>query len=157
MIVTTADNQTMVITKVLESNRIDATYNLTVADFETYFVGENKVLVHNCTKTKAYDVGPANQLRANSAKGDGLDIHHAPQSHPASQVIDGFDSKTAPSIALPAGEHRAIPTMRGEFNGSARDLLAKDVRDLRANTNALNSALQNLVKQSKEQFPELNK
>jgi len=44
--------------------------------------------------------------------------------------------------------------MRGEFNGSARDLLAKD---LRANTNAPNSALQNLVKQSKEQFPELNK
>ena len=48
MIVTTVDNQTMVITKVLETNRIDATYNLTVADFETYFVGENKVLVHNC-------------------------------------------------------------------------------------------------------------
>ena len=48
MIVTTADYQTMIITNVLETERIDATYNLTVADFETYFVGENKVLVHNC-------------------------------------------------------------------------------------------------------------
>ncbi len=48
MIVTTADNQTMVITKIAQTDRVDATYNLTVADFETYFVGENKVLVHNC-------------------------------------------------------------------------------------------------------------
>lgn len=50
MIVTTSDDQTMIITKVVETNRIDATYNLTIADFETYFVGENKVLVHNCKK-----------------------------------------------------------------------------------------------------------
>jgi len=48
MVVTTADNKTMTITSVSETDRIDATYNLTVADFETYFVGENKVLVHNC-------------------------------------------------------------------------------------------------------------
>lgn len=58
MIVTTADNQTMVITKVAQTDRIDATYNLTVADFETYFVGENKVLVHNCDiKTKDTNFG----------------------------------------------------------------------------------------------------
>ncbi|WP_121100941.1 RHS repeat-associated core domain-containing protein [Litorimonas taeanensis] len=53
MIVTTADNQTMVITKVVKTDRVDATYNLTVADFETYFVGENKVLVHNCKKNRS--------------------------------------------------------------------------------------------------------
>ncbi|MCQ8186660.1 HINT domain-containing protein, partial [Parvularcula maris] len=33
-------------------NRIDATYNLTVADFHTYFVGEERVLVHNCDLPK---------------------------------------------------------------------------------------------------------
>lgn len=43
-----SDNQTMIINSVVETSRIDATYNLTVADFETYFVGTNKVLVHNC-------------------------------------------------------------------------------------------------------------
>lgn len=40
----------MVVTKVKETSRSDATYNLTVADFETYFVGKQRVLVHNCKK-----------------------------------------------------------------------------------------------------------
>ncbi|CAM3879449.1 RHS repeat-associated core domain-containing protein [Litorimonas haliclonae] len=51
MVVTTADNQTMTITSALETERLDGTYNITVADFETYFVGENRVLVHNCGRT----------------------------------------------------------------------------------------------------------
>lgn len=60
MFVTTADNQTMTITSVLNTAQIDATYNLTVADFETYFVGESKVLVHNCEQCgKACSIGPA--------------------------------------------------------------------------------------------------
>lgn len=63
MIVTTADNQTMVITKVVETDRIDATYNLTVADFETYFVGENKVLVHNCGNQKGLLQDQSPELR----------------------------------------------------------------------------------------------
>lgn len=54
----------MTISAVTKTDRTDVTYNLTVADFETYFVGVNKVLVHNCpagsyTNThasgKAYD------------------------------------------------------------------------------------------------------
>lgn len=36
------------IASVTETDRTDATYNLTVAGFETYFVGEQRVLVHNC-------------------------------------------------------------------------------------------------------------
>lgn len=44
----TPQDQTMVVTSVAKTNRSDATYNLTVADFETYFVGEQRVLVHNC-------------------------------------------------------------------------------------------------------------
>jgi len=63
MIVTTADNQTMIITKVLETDRIDATYNLTVANFETYFVGENKVLVHNCGKQQGLLQDQSPELR----------------------------------------------------------------------------------------------
>jgi pretoxin HINT domain-containing protein len=38
----------MAITSVTETDRTDSTYNLTVADFETYFVGKQRVLVHNC-------------------------------------------------------------------------------------------------------------
>lgn len=48
MAVTTQDGKGMIISAVDETDRTDATYNLTVADFETYFVGEQKVLVHNC-------------------------------------------------------------------------------------------------------------
>lgn len=32
------------------TNRLQATYNFTVADFHTYFAGEQKALVHNCTQ-----------------------------------------------------------------------------------------------------------
>ena len=39
----------MTIVSVAKTDRIDQTYNLTVADFHTYFVGETRVLVHNCT------------------------------------------------------------------------------------------------------------
>lgn len=46
--VTTKDHGLSEIRRVEHIDRIDATFNLTVADFETYFVGEYRVLVHNC-------------------------------------------------------------------------------------------------------------
>ncbi|MEM7281670.1 MAG: RHS repeat-associated core domain-containing protein [Pseudomonadota bacterium] len=48
MAVVTIDGQGMVVTSVVKAGHTDATYNITVADFETYFVGEQRVLVHNC-------------------------------------------------------------------------------------------------------------
>ncbi|NWG71603.1 MAG: hypothetical protein HXY23_08365, partial [Parvularculaceae bacterium] len=48
MAVVTKDGRGMAVASVFETDRTDATYNLTVADFETYFVGEQRVLVHNC-------------------------------------------------------------------------------------------------------------
>jgi Protein of unknown function (DUF1557). len=48
MAVVTRDGRGMVLVSVVETERTDSTYNLTVADFETYFVGEQRVLVHNC-------------------------------------------------------------------------------------------------------------
>lgn len=36
------------IDSVTESGKVEGTYNLTVADFETFFVGANAILVHNC-------------------------------------------------------------------------------------------------------------
>ncbi|MBL1429918.1 hypothetical protein JYT75_00465 [Oceanicaulis sp. AH-315-P02] len=58
MSVVTADSRGMVITSITKTNRLDATYNITVADFETYFVGKQKVLVHNC-RIKMKDKGSA--------------------------------------------------------------------------------------------------
>lgn len=48
MVVSTRDDRHMVIVSVQKTDRVENTYNLTVADFETYFVGKSRVLVHNC-------------------------------------------------------------------------------------------------------------
>lgn len=42
------DGRGMIIARVEEMNRVDATFNLTVDNFHTYFVGDQRVLVHNC-------------------------------------------------------------------------------------------------------------
>ena len=100
-----------------------------------------------------YEVGTYNDLKNKSAPNDGLDIHHVTQKHPAGQVIDGYDGNKAPSIAVPTKEHRKIPTSKGSYEGNARDLLAKDISDLRQYTNAPNSALQQLIDLNKKMYP----
>jgi hypothetical protein len=105
-------------------------------------------------EVKKYEVGIFSELVSRSAKGNRLDIHHLVQKHPAGQVLDGYDAKTAPSIAIPQREHRRIPTLKGSYNQSPRDLLAKDVRDLRNYTNATNSSIKQLIRLNKEMYPE---
>jgi len=100
-----------------------------------------------------YEVGLFNDLKAKSLVGDGLDIHHVAQSCPATQAIPGYNRLTAPSIAIPQAEHRLIPTISGNYNGAARDLLAKDILDLRNYTNAPNSSLQELIQLNKQTYP----
>ena len=109
---------------------------------------------NKASDVKAFDVGNFDELTSRSAVGDKLDIHHVAQKHPAAQVIDGYDPKTAPSIAVPQNQHRRIPTIKGDFDGNARDLLAKDVKDLRNFTDAPNSAIKELIKLNKETFPD---
>lgn len=84
MAVVTRDGRGMVVTSVEETERTDATYNLTVADFETYFVGEQRVLVHNCT--------PPKMPPSNVAQGNGVTIRHNYKSgdHPPAHMhVDG--------------------------------------------------------------------
>lgn len=75
------------------------------------------------------------------------------QKHPAGQAVKGYDPATGPSIALPRGEHSRLLTLKGDYTGSARDLLARDIRDLRNNTNAPNSSLRQLIDLNKEMYP----
>ncbi|WP_122723334.1 RHS repeat domain-containing protein, partial [Pseudomonas viridiflava] len=107
----------------------------------------------NCQSTQKYEVGPFDNLRRRSDVGDGLDIHHAAQKHPAGQIILNYDPKVAPSIALPRLEHKLLPTIKGTFSGTPRDLLAKDIKDLRNHTNAPQSAIKQLIELNKEMFP----
>ncbi len=109
------------------------------------------------SQTGPYDVGSAGDLKGGSVVGDGLDVHHVPQQQPAGQVIDGYNGNTAPAIAVPKGEHQAIPTDKGSAQRGARDQLAKDVGDLRKKTNTPKSKIKELIKKNKEQYPEMNK
>lgn len=102
---------------------------------------------------RPYEVGGVDDLRARSVTGDGLDIHHAPQSHPAGQVIPGYNPKTGPGIALPDTEHDAVPRLRGPYPGTPRDLVARDIRNLRRYTGAPNSALFDLLRLIRQMYP----
>ena len=48
MVAMTKGHQSAIVSLVEKSERTDATYNLTVADFKTYFVGNGGILVHIC-------------------------------------------------------------------------------------------------------------
>ncbi|MGH9850048.1 MAG: RHS repeat-associated core domain-containing protein, partial [Blastocatellia bacterium] len=102
---------------------------------------------------KPYEVGRANDLRARSVRGDDLQVHHTPQSHPALQVIPGYNPDIAPSITLPTAEHLRIPNLRGPYNGTPRDLVARDIRNLRRYTDAPNNSLLELLRLIKQTYP----
>jgi len=102
---------------------------------------------------RPFEVGTADGLRARSARGDGLDIHHAGQAHPFEQIIPGYDRATGPAIAIPQAPHRTISTVRGPYTGTARDQLAKDIRDLRNFTDAPNRSLRELIGLNRQMYP----
>lgn len=103
--------------------------------------------------TQAFDVGTYSDLKARSEPFDGLQIHHVPQSRPAADAVFGYDRKNALSIAIPDKMHHDIPTQRGPYVGTPRDLLAKDIKDLR-NQRAPNSKLQELIDMNKQAYPD---
>ena len=154
--VQTNDNGEMVKLKaVATDDKRHTEYNFEVKDFHTYFVGEHGVWVHNdCKGVEKYEVGTFDDLKNRSKVGDNLDIHHVAQKHPANQIIDGYNSQNAPSIALPRKEHVRIPNSKGIYEGTARDLLANDIRNLRNYTNVPNSNLKKLIQLNKEMYPE---
>ncbi|ODB35615.1 hypothetical protein BB427_03165 [Pseudoalteromonas sp. BMB] len=55
----------MQVVSVVDTSRLELTYNFTVADFQTYYVTEKNVLVHNCPFKKRTGAGK------NEAHGDG--------------------------------------------------------------------------------------
>jgi len=102
---------------------------------------------------KPYEAGQVDDLLKRSVPGDELQIHHVPQSHPAEQVIPGYSPSKGPGIALPRREHQLIPTERGPYTGTPRDLVANDLWKLRKYTGAPNSALQDLLDLIRQIYP----
>ena len=144
-------------------------FNFQVEDFHTYFVSQARhgtpILVHNAeyvgsapnSNSRLYDVGLAKDLRKNPISG--TQVNHAPQSRQAESLLGEFNVKNKvgnePAIRLPIEEHDAVSAAQRlrTAPASARDLLADEIRILRQNTNAPNSALQDLIDLSKKRHP----
>lgn len=109
--------------------------------------------LRNARAVEAYEVGPYNALKARSPANDGLVVHHAVQKNPAYQVIPEYNWKTGPSITIPEVLHRAFENLRGLYTGTPRELLGKDIWNLRTNTDASNEALQELIELNKSTYP----
>lgn len=58
-----------------------------------------------------------------------------------------------PAIAVPKAQHRLIPTLKGVVKMEARDLLARDIWNLKKFTQAPPAALKKLIDLNKSMFP----
>ncbi len=56
MVAASREGEALIVNEVAETERFAATFNLTVADFETYFVGKLGILVHNCNLDNVSDI-----------------------------------------------------------------------------------------------------
>ena len=180
-ILVTSDGKEQVVKsiKVEEKGYPVTTYNLSVEDNHTFFVGNEKVLTHNTTKllkkcnyTKEtsesitegvseakYQVGAYKDIKG---IGD-FDAHHVGQKVAMKKLVDGYDPMTAPAINVPKIGH----TIKGD-NGivsrntkgitSARQLLARDIKELRrVYPDIPNSKLQELIEMNKKLYLEMRK
>jgi len=87
----------MTVASVEETERTDSTYNLTVADFETYFVDEQRVLVHNCS---AGGRSPEAQARAADNVNKGIpESKLGPSGHPKQHTVEHGTRKSAEQAA----------------------------------------------------------
>jgi hypothetical protein len=102
---------------------------------------------------QAYEVGTADALQARSHVGDNISIHHVGQAHAMEQLVPGYSRPTGPAIALPTMEHLQIPSLRGTVSLSPRQVLARDIWNLRNYTNAPNSNLQQSIQLNKQMYP----
>ena len=102
--------------------------------------------------TAPYEVGVARDLLRRSTVGDDLAIHHVPQGQAAQQVIPGWTREGGPAIALPRHLHEQLPTLKGAYLGTARELLARDLWHLRKYTDVPNTALRMLLELNRQLY-----
>jgi hypothetical protein len=109
-----------------------------------------------------YETGTYNQLARNRVK-DTV-IHHVPSRLRGKELVPTYPSDRmagpSPAIRLPGEEAAAVDraaTLRTQIPDSARQEVAWQIRDLRNNTNAPNSALQDLINLIKTLYePDMN-
>lgn len=86
-------------------------------------------------------------------------VNHAPESRQAESLTGDFNPANKvgnePAIRLPTSEHDAVTAAQASRTApaGARDLLASDVKIMRHETGAPNSALQELIKLNEDLHP----
>ena len=138
MAVVTKDGRGMLVVSAAAAGSKEGVYNLTVADFETYFVGEQRVLVHNCKVSgKAQGTriagqktahGPTSEKIVNSmAKSGKYDSVHLNQK--ASTITGGaVTSGTQPDVAgvLPNGKVDVVEVLSGKQTEAGQIAMNQD-------------------------------
>ncbi|MEI7257029.1 RHS family protein, partial [Dickeya dadantii] len=116
-----------------------------------------------------WDVGSYEDLR-NSVKGKNLelDAHHVGQKAIMKDLVKDYDPKTAPSMLVPKEGHtlskegvgivsrsKINPTTGQPFS-SARDVIARDIKELRrVYPDVPNAKLRELIDLNKSMYPEV--
>ena len=127
------------------------------------------------TPTEAYDEEGKACLGSRAGhlwadRGTGLDAHPVGQKARMSNLVANNDLNKAPAILVPASGHSSKNPVRGRLATSAinprtkkpfanaRELLARDIRELRRVYPEIpNSQLQELIDLNKSMYPEMNK
>lgn len=153
-------------------------YNFEVEDFHTYYVSEQKVLVHNTCAITAknvsvhvgksgdtkYIVGAYKDVKAveKMLNIEGMDAHHVGQGAVMKKLVDNYDYKTAPTISVFKEGHTIRLGEKGTISKntkgitSVRQLLARDIRELRrVYPDIPNSALRELITMNKKMYEEM--
>ncbi|RML83094.1 RHS repeat domain-containing protein, partial [Pseudomonas amygdali] len=98
----------------------------------------------------------------------GLDSHHVGQKDLMKDLVEGYDPATGPAMLVPKVGHTSLkgnlgvvsrskinPTTRLPFT-SARDVLARDIKELRrVYPEVPNTKLQELIQLNKSMYPEM--
>ncbi len=103
--------------------------------------------------------------------GTGLDSHHVGQKAVMGKLVKNYDAMKAPAILVPSVGHTrtkdglgivsrsSINPKTGKPFTNARDLLARDIRELRRvyGDEISNKQLQKLIELNKSMYPEMKK
>ena len=120
-------------------------------------VGFRADFIASKTGPAKFDVGPYDQMRGQVS---GLDAHYVGQKTVMKKFIPDYDLNPAPTILVPKIGHtikgpNGIVSRSTKGLGSARDVVARDIREMRrVYPDAPNSKLQELIQANKTQYPD---
>lgn len=83
-----------------------------------------------------------------------FDLQHIPNIDDSKRLIGGFSIGRGVAIALPIGVHRKLGSQRYPDVFNARTLLAREIVNLRSNTDIPIEVLQKIIDLNKNRYPD---